>query len=106
MSTGSLVAVACSDIHLSVERPVFRSLEEDWLAVQQKAVQQVFSSARLPRPAFTESLAVRSQVPILIAGDLFNRATPTPEVINFALKLFSSTNTTVVAIPGNHDLPN
>src|SRR5690242_10190233 len=93
----TLVAVAIADIHLSVDPPRFRSVEENWLEVQKKYLEQVFS--------ITWNNGV--PVPLLIAGDIFDRAAPTPEIINFALDVFGKSRASYIyAIPGNHDLPN
>lgn len=96
--TKQLVACAIADIHLSAEPPRFRSVETDWLGVQRKYLEQVF----------TACYNLGSPVPLLIAGDLFDKAQPTPEIINFALDVFGKKDSRipVYAIPGNHDLPN
>lgn len=92
----NLVAVAIADVHLSAEPPRFRAVEENWLNKQAAILQQVFTIAKNKG----------NPVPLLIAGDLFNTAMPSPEIINFALDIFSNLPFPIYAIPGNHDLPN
>lgn len=45
------------------------------------------------------------RVPLLIAGDLFDRWNSPPELINFAIRQFESCSMPKYAVPGQHDLP-
>ncbi len=82
--------IACSDIHLSEKAPVARSAEPDWLGVQARYLRQLSDAASF------------HGVPVVIAGDIFDRYNPSPTLINFALKHLPK----CYAVPGQHDLPN
>lgn len=86
-------AIVCSDIHWSLRPPVFRSVEEDWLGVQEDYVNQLRDLQSKHRGAI-----------ILIAGDLFDRWNSSVYLVNHVLKWLKGMQ--VAAIPGNHDLPN
>jgi len=83
------VALLVADIHLSHKPPVARSAEPDWYAAMKRPLQQL------------GDLKEELQVPILCAGDIFDRWNSPPELINFALKNLPP----MVAVPGQHDLP-
>lgn len=84
-----VVAIYCSDIHLCSKPPLFRSAEPDWYEAMARPLRQL------------KELSVSYNVPIICAGDVFDRWNPPPELINFAL-----TNLPVMySIPGQHDLP-
>lgn len=89
MSKRTLIAVACADLHLSLQAPACRA-EKDWSQVQMGYLQEL------------NSLAKMRGVPILCAGDIFDRWNPTPELINFALEHLPND---MICIPGQHDLP-
>ncbi len=84
-----LVAVHAADLHLDSRAPPYRSLEEDWLATQTGYLRQLKQLCR--------------GVPLLLAGDVFNKATPSPEIITLALETLPSSH--VYGICGNHDAP-
>lgn len=84
----SVLAVAISDLHLSLLRPSCRA-DKDWMGVQAEYLKQVREAA--------------AGVPVLCAGDIFDRWNPPPELINFALKHLPDR---FAAVPGQHDLPN
>lgn len=88
--TSPIIAIACSDIHLALKAPLARSEEPNWFAAMERGLRQV------------RQLAERHKVPILCAGDIFDRWNSPPELINWALERLP----TMYAIPGNHDLPN
>lgn len=82
--------VVCSDIHLTLKPPIARAVDGvDWLATQAGYLSQV------------DAICKRYGVPLAIAGDLFDRWNPSPELITFALRHLPS----AYAIPGQHDLP-
>jgi DNA repair exonuclease SbcCD nuclease subunit len=86
-----VIAILCSDIHLCSKTPIARAEEPDWFAA-------------MKRP-FDELVRLRIKhgyVPILCAGDVFDKWNSTPELINFAIDIFP---TDFYAIPGQHDLP-
>lgn len=82
------IALLFSDLHLSLQKPHCRA-EDDWLAVQESYLNQLKDIAK--------------DLPIIFAGDLFDRWNSQPELINFALKHLPDG---MVCIPGQHDLPN
>lgn len=86
----SVVAVLCSDLHLSSNQPSCRA-DDDWMEVQAGYLQQLLE------------LANRHVVPVICAGDIFDKWNPTPEVISFALDHLP---TGMICVPGQHDLPN
>lgn len=84
----NLVAIVCSDLHLSLQTPACRQ-EEDWLKVQKRYLDAVSDLAH--------------GKPVLCAGDIFDRWNAPAELINFALDHLPNN---MVCIPGQHDLPN
>lgn len=82
------IAVAISDLHLSLLQPVCRA-DKDWMDVQALYLQQV--------------RRIANGLPILCAGDIFDRWNAPPELINFALKHLPHG---MICVPGQHDLPN
>lgn len=86
------VAVLCSDLHFSHRPPVARSAEPDWYAAMERQWFQIRAEAE------------EEDVPVVIAGDIFDNCRSTPELVNFVIRLFRGL--TVYAIPGQHDLPN
>lgn len=88
MPTVRPIAVAISDLHLSLLRPACRA-DANWLDVQAHYLKQI------------RELAL--DLPVLIAGDVFDRWNAPAELINFALRHLPHK---VYAVPGQHDLPN
>lgn len=82
------LAVFLSDVHLTLYPPACRA-EEDWLQVQRLYLKQVTDLAQ--------------GAPVFIAGDLFDRWNPPPELICFALRYLPEP---CYAVPGQHDLLN
>lgn len=82
------VAVLCADLHLSSLQPSCRA-DDDWFAVQANYLKQVKEAA--------------DGVPVICAGDIFDRWNPNPETINFALEHLPDR---MICVPGQHDLPN
>ncbi len=85
-----VVALLVSDIHLSLEPPIARSVEPDWLEAQGRQLDEL------------RALAGGYKVPVICAGDLFHHWKSPPELINFALDRLPDG---MFAIPGQHDLP-
>lgn len=83
------IAVLCSDLHIGSLKPACRG-EEDWFAVQ--------------RQYLSELIHIAGDMPIVCAGDIFDRWNPNPETINFALRNFPHRR--IFCVPGQHDLPN
>jgi len=83
-------AILVSDLHLQPRPTVARSAEPDWYAAMQRPLDEI------------RALGNRFGVPIIYAGDIFDRWNAPPEVINFALQNLAPG----YAVPGQHDLPN
>lgn len=82
------IAVLCSDLHLSLQAPACRA-DKNWLDVQ------AFYLGQLKK--------VANGLPVLCAGDIFDRWNASPELINFALERLPDN---MYCVPGQHDLPN
>jgi len=91
-----VIAIAISDLHLSLLQPVCRA-DKDWLTVQAGYLDQV------KKVYAQQSEQDQPDVPILCAGDLFDRWNPPPELIHFALEHLPDG---MMCVPGQHDLPN
>ncbi len=81
--------IACADIHLSENPPAFRSAEPDWFLAQARQLR------------WLRSFAKELHCPVVIAGDLFDRAIGTTRLANFA----ADECPFAYAVAGNHDLP-
>lgn len=90
MSSKDPVALVCSDIHLSLTPPPARAGESDWFTAMDRPLRQMRKWAK------------QYDVPVICAGDIFDRWNPTSELINFALEALPRR---MIAIPGQHDLP-
>ena len=88
--TVDVVAILCSDIHLSQNKPVARQDKDDWFLVMREHLDEL------------GEIATEHEVPIIFAGDLFDHWKSAPELINFAMNRLPQMYT----IPGQHDLPN
>jgi len=91
-STLKIVAVVCSDLHFSGSPPIARSAEPDWYEAMRRQWSQLRQVAGLYK------------VPVIVAGDIFDHWKSSPQVISFAIEMFSGLR--VFAVPGQHDLPN
>ncbi len=89
MSKPTPIAVICADLHLSLTAPVWRSAEKSWFGAMAYQLDQLSRYAK------------RHGVPILCAGDVFDKWNPPPELINFAIQHLPE----MYAVPGQHDLP-
>lgn len=87
--SGNVIALLCSDIHLSHNAPVARSAEKDWYEAQARPLRQL------------RQLSGDHNCPIIVAGDIFHRWDSGPQLINWAIENLPH----VYAIPGQHDLP-
>lgn len=93
MSKQDPIAVLISDLHLSLSRPACRN-DEDWLKTQADYLAQVKVMAKTGLP---------TEMPVVCAGDIFDRWNPPPELIRFALDHLPDG---MLSVPGQHDLPN
>lgn len=85
-----VIAIACSDIHLSHSPPAARSAEPDWYAAMGRYLAQL------------RELKEEYDCPIICAGDVFDLWHSKPELINWAVDALPE----MYAIPGQHDMPN
>lgn len=85
-----VAAILCSDVHLSLTPPVWRSDEPNWFKAMARPLKEL------------DRLAKHFDCPVLCAGDVFDRWNPSPELINFALKHMPRN---FWSVPGQHDLP-
>lgn len=86
------IAVLVSDLHFSHKPPVARSAHPDWYATMERQWDQV------------REVAEGVGIPVVVAGDVFDRWQNPAELVNFVIRLFRGLE--VYAIPGQHDLPN
>lgn len=85
-----VIALLVADLHLSLAPPVARSAEPDWLKAQARPLRQVRALAR-----------EHGHLPVIAAGDIFDRWSPPAEIINWAMDNLPD----MYAVPGQHDLP-
>ncbi len=83
------IAVVCSDIHLSMKPPAARANEPNWF----QAMERTLSLLR--------GIVDHYSVPLLCAGDIFDKWNSPAELTNFALRYLPK----MFAIPGQHDIP-
>lgn len=84
------LAILCSDIHLSHKCPIARTAEDDWYEAMNRVLEEL-------------SILSDGYIPIICAGDIFDRWNAPAELINFALEHLPDR---MYTIPGQHDLPN
>jgi len=85
-----VIGIFCADIHLTIQAPVWRSAEPDWMAAQARPLKEL------------TDLQYKFKCPVFCAGDIFDTAKSLPEIINFAA---DNMPPDIFAIPGQHDLP-
>lgn len=88
-SDNPVVAIAVADLHITAEAPIARSGEPSWPAVLKRQFDQL------------KQLAFLHGVPIICAGDVFDRWNTSAEGISLALEHMPR----MFAVPGQHDLP-
>lgn len=84
----------CSDLHLSQRPPVARSVEPDWYSTMAGYLGQL-------RGLSEGHGTSGNPLPVICAGDIFDRWNAPAELINFALAYLPR----MYAVPGQHDLP-
>ena len=84
-----VIAILCSDIHLSYFAPSFRSDEPNWFDAMKRQLDEL------------RNLAENHEAPIICAGDIWDKYSVPPEVINWAIRALPK----MISIPGQHDLP-
>jgi len=90
MRKSNVIAVLVSDIHLSLKAPICRDPSVDWFETMAFYLKQLDVEA-----------IKHNHVPIVCAGDIFDRWNCNNEVVNFALDHLPI----MYAVPGQHDLP-
>lgn len=85
------IAIAVADLHLQMKPPPCRMEEPDWFEAMGRSLDAL------------GILKNKHNVPILCAGDVFDKWNSPPELINFA---FENIPDAMHAIPGQHDIPN
>jgi hypothetical protein len=83
------LAILCSDLHLRETTPSARA-EKDWYEVMENHLNALYRAA---------NNSERS-IPIICAGDVFDRWNPSSELVRFAIQKLPK----MLAIPGQHDL--
>lgn len=101
-----VVALLAADLHLSLRPPVARSAESDWMQTQAGYLDQLRKLATTLNPpkhklGYKNAMWERDSLPIIIAGDYFDRHDPPPALINWALTHLPRSH----GVPGQHDLP-
>lgn len=86
------IAILTGDWHVWGRAPSYRSLEQDWLGVYARA----FDKMKAIQRRF-------ENIPVLLAGDVFDYYNPPPEIINW---LIANMPKNVHSVPGQHDLQN
>lgn len=84
-----VIAITCSDVHLSHAPPLARSAEPDWYAAQKRPLDEL------------RELMIKHKCPLIIAGDIFDRWNPPLELVNKALVDLPP----AFCVVGQHDLP-
>lgn len=87
----NVLAILCSDIHLSHKPPVGRSAEPNWYQAMDRQLSQL------------RKLQKRYKCPVICAGDVFDRWNSPAELINFAI---DSLPQRFYSVSGQHDQPN
>jgi len=82
------IAILSADWHLSHKPPRCREEESNWYETQKVYLRQVADIA--------------NELPIIVAGDIFDKWNPSLELVNFAHDYMPR----IIAVPGQHDLKN
>lgn len=85
-----VLAILCSDLHLSHEPPSAR-LEKDWYEAMARPLKVLFDIS-----------TKNDNCPIICAGDIFHRWNSVPQLVNWAMENLPRP---FYAVPGQHDLP-
>lgn len=84
--------ILTADWHLRADKPRCR-LDKDWITTQRSQILEVSAYAN------------QYNCPIIIVGDIFNKAVVPEEITNMFLRFCSTVNKGVYVLAGNHDLP-
>ncbi len=88
-SAEKVIAILCADFHLSLNPPIWRSVEPNWFEAMKRPLNEI------------KGLQEKYDCPVICAGDVFHRWNSPPELINFAYDHLPK----MYSIPGQHDLP-
>src|SRR5688500_1062308 len=88
------IAILCADLHLTMKQPACRD-DDDWMKTQAGYLSQL--------KMLQKSETMGPVLPILCAGDIFDKWNAPPELIHFALEHLPDG---MICVPGQHDLPN
>jgi DNA repair exonuclease SbcCD nuclease subunit len=91
MPSKNPIAVLCADLHLREDQPLART--DDYQDTQWNKFRFLLEAAR------------ENNIPILCAGDIFNKARVSKEFEKKIVRIIEQHGVTFFAIPGNHDLP-
>lgn len=99
-----VVALLVADLHLSLRPPAARDAEPNWLEAQGRLLKQLrhlTEGRRRSGGGALDAPSLEGQLPVICAGDLFDRWNPPPELLNWAIANLPH----MYAVPGQHDLP-
>lgn len=86
------IAILTSDWHIWGTAPLYRADEPDW-----------FKAMERPLRAIKRFQKQNGDIPVIIAGDIFDFYNPPPATVNWLMRKMPRN---VYAIPGQHDLQN
>lgn len=89
-SDPEVIAIACADLHLCSKPPTARSSEPCWWEAMRRPLREL------------SELQATYDVPVLCAGDVFDKWNASAELINFAMRELPLP---MITIAGQHDLP-
>jgi len=92
--------IVCSDLHLALRQPACRD-DADWMETQARYLKTISDLA--VKLAEGSSWCLSSSLPVVVAGDIFDKWNPSPELLTFAFRHLPEN---LFAVPGQHDLPN
>jgi UDP-2,3-diacylglucosamine pyrophosphatase LpxH len=87
------LAIAIADTHLSTNPPTLHADDVNWFEHIERNFDWLFSQAQ------------EYNVPILIAGDIFDKAVNDSKLLSFTISLLSRSPQPIYTVAGNHDLP-
>ena len=87
------IALVVSDTHLSTAPPTLHADNPDWFGHISRNFEWLFDRAN------------EFNVPILIAGDVFDKAVNDSKLLSFVISLFNRSPQPIYTVAGNHDLP-
>lgn len=95
---GHILAIFTADWHLSLNSPIWRSNEPDWLKAQTRPLLEI----REIQEQYSDSNKELKRIPVIVAGDIFDRWNSPAELINYAMQYIPHNTYT---ISGQHDQP-